>query len=227
MRKHRGISALSWLCEVLHVSRGGYHGWLKRPGSDRAKQDEQLLAGIRRSLADSDHTYGARRVRHDLRARGELCGIHRVERLMLSAGIEARRKRRRVPGGSGQRPADALAANVLDREFVAAAPNQRWVADFTYLWTDVGWLYEAVVLDLYSCLVVGCSIQSSMAAQLVSHDMLLWSDAGGRLPSSCIIRTQYSSDPIQQLVAEHGVICSMSRSGSCRGNAATESFSRL
>jgi putative transposase len=227
MAKHRGIWPLSWLCEALDVSRGGYYGWLKRPRSARARGDEELLVSVRRSFADSDRTYGARRVRHDLRAWGQPCGIHRVERLMLAAGLEARRKRRRVPGDTGQRPADALAANVLDREFVAAAPNQRWVADFTYLWTDEGWLYVAVVLDLYSRLVVGWSMQSSMAAQLVSDAMLMaiWR----RRPAAELLHhsdqgSQYSSDQFQQLLAEHGVVCSMSRSGNCWDNAAMESF---
>jgi putative transposase len=132
-----------------------------------------------------------------------------------------------VPGDTGQRPADALAANVLDREFVAAAPNRRWVADFTYLWTDEGWLYVAVVLDLYSRLVVGWSMQSSMAAQLVSDAMLMaiWR----RRPAAELLHhsdqgSQYSSDQFQQLLAEHGVVCSMSRSGNCWDNAAMESF---
>jgi putative transposase len=218
---------LRWLCEALDVSRGGYYGWLKRPPSARARRDTQLLDSIRRSFADSDRTYGARRVRHDLRAWGECCGIHRVQRLMLAAGLQARRKRRRLPADIGQRPADAIADNVLDRNFIATAPNQRWVADFTYIWTDEGWLYVAAVLDLYSRLVVGWSMQSSTATQLVSDAMLMaiWR----RRPSAQLLHdsdrgSQYSSDQFQQLLAEHGVICSMSRSGNCWDNAAMESF---
>ena len=227
MAKHRGIWPLRWLCEALDVSRGGYYGWLKRPPSARARLDTELLGSIGRSFADSDRTYGARRVRHDLRAWGQPCSIHRVQRLMLAAGLQARRKRRRLPSDSGQRPADAIAQNVLDRNFVASAPNRRWVADFTYLWTDEGWLYVAVVLDLYSRLVVGWSMQSSMATQLVSDAMLMaiWR----RRPSTELLHhsdrgSQYSSDQFQQLLAEHGVICSMSRSGNCWDNAAMESF---
>lgn len=218
---------MSWLCEALDVSRGGYYEWLKRSPSARARRDEELLISIRRSFADSDRTYGARRVRRDLRAWSQPCGIHRVERLMLAAGLEARRKRRRLPFDLGQRPADAIADNVLDRDFVASAPNQRWVADFTYLWTDEGWLYVAVVLDLYSRLVVGWSMQSSMAAQLVSDALLMaiWR----RRPNAQLLHhsdrgSQYSSEQFQHLLAEHGVICSMSRSGNCWDNAAMESF---
>lgn len=146
---------------------------------------------------------------------------------MRAAGLEARRKRRRLPVDQGQRQADTIAQNVLDREFVASGPNQRWVADFTYLWTDEGWLYVAVVLDLFSRAVVGWSMQSSMTAQLVSDAMLMaiWR----RRPSPELLHhsdrgSQYSSDQFQQLLAEHGVVCSMSRSGNCWDNAAMESF---
>jgi putative transposase len=112
-------------------------------------------------------------VRRDLRAWGQLCGIHRVERLMLAAGLQARRKRRRLPFDTGLRAITAIAPNLLDREFQAEAPNQRWVADFTYIWTDEGWLYAAAVLDLFSRMVVGWSMQNQMTARLVSDAMLM------------------------------------------------------
>jgi putative transposase len=227
MAKHRGIWPLGWLCEALDVSRGGYYGWLKRPLCARVRYDEQLSTLIRRSFSDSDRTYGSRRVRRDLRGWGLSCSLHRVQRLMLAAGLEARRKRRRLPFDQGQRQADAIAQNVMDREFVATAPNQRWVADFTYLWTDEGWLYVAAVMDLYSRLIVGWSMQSTMTAQLASDAMLMaiWR----RRPSAELLHhsdrgSQYSSDQFQQLLAAHGVICSMSRSGNCWDNAAMESF---
>jgi putative transposase len=146
---------------------------------------------------------------------------------MLAAGLQARRKRRRQPSDQGQRQADAIAQNVLNRAFVATAPNRRWVADFTYLWTDEGWLYVAAVMDLYSRLIVGWSMQSTMTAQLASDAMLMgiWR----RRPSVQLLHhsdrgSQYSSDQFQQLLAEHGVVCSMSRSGNCWDNAAMESF---
>ena len=224
---------MSWLCEALDVSRGGYYDWLKRPRSVRARDDEALLGAIQRSFADSDRTYGARRIRRDLRGWGQPCSIHRVQRLMLSAGLKARRKPRRLPHDLGQRQQDAIASNVLDRNFVATGPNQRWVADFTYLWTEQGWLYVAVVLDLYSRMVVGWSMQSCMATQLVSDAMLMaiWrrrpnaqllhhSDRG----SQGIILATYTGYQFQQLLAEDGVICSISRSGNCWDNVAMESF---
>jgi len=218
---------MRWMCEALDVSRGGYYAWLKRPPSAHERRDEQLQGAIRRSFEDSDRTYGARRVRRDLRAWGQLCGIHRVERLMLAAGLQARRKRRRLPFDLGVRPEHAIAPNVLDRDFEATVPNQRWVADFTYIWTDEGWLYVAAVLDLFSRLVVGWSMQSQMTAQLVSDAMLMaiWR----RRPSAELLHhsdqgSQYTSEQFQALLAHHGVTCSMSRSGNCWDNAAMESF---
>jgi putative transposase len=227
MAKHRGIWPIGWMCEALDVSRGGYYAWLKRPPSAHERRDEELQVSIGRSFQESDRTYGARRVRRDLRAWGEICGIHRVERLMNTAGLQARRKRRRVPFDLGVRQEDAIAPNVLDRDFEATAPNQRWVADFTYIWTDEGWLYVAAVLDLYSRLVVGWSMQSQMTAQLVSDAMLMaiWR----RRPSVDLLHhsdrgSQYTSEQFQDLLAEHGIVCSMSRSGNCWDNAAMESF---
>ena len=227
MAKHRGIWPLSWLCEALDVSRGGYYRWLRRPRSARARYYEELGTSIRRSFSESDRTYGARRVRRDLRAWGLPCSIHLVQRLMHAAGLQARRRRRRLPTDLGQRQADAVAQNVLDRAFVATAPNQRWVADFTYLWIDEGWLYVAAVMDLHSRLIVGWSMQSTMAAQLVSDAMLMaiWR----RRPSAQLLHhsdrgSQYSSEQFQQLPDKHGVVCSMSRSGNCWDNAAMESF---
>ena len=218
---------MRWMCEALDVSRGGYYAWLKRPLCARRRRDEELTVAIRRSFEDSDRTYGARRVRRDLRAWGQLCGIHRVERLMLAVGLQARRKRRRLPFDTGLRAITAIAPNLLDREFQADGPNQRWVADFTYIWTDEGWLYVAAVLDLFSRLVVGWSMQNQMTARLVSDAMLMaiWR----RRPSAELLHhsdqgSQYTSEQFQGLLAQHGVICSMSRSGDCWDNAAMESF---
>jgi putative transposase len=218
---------MRWMCEALDVSRGGYYAWLKRPPSAHERRDEELRGAIRRSFDDSDQTYGARRVRRDLRAWGQLCGIHRVERLMLAAGRQARRKRRRLPFDTGLRAITAIAPNLLDREFQAQAPNQRWVADFTYIWTDEGWLYAAAVLDLFSRMVVGWSMQNQMTARLVSDAMLMaiWR----RRPSAELLHhsdqgSQYTSEQFQALLVQHGVVCSMSRSGDCWDNAAMESF---
>ena len=171
--KLRGIWPVSWLCTALEVTCAGFYAWLKRPQSARACTDAKLSAAIQRSFSDSDRTYGARRVRRDLREWGHPCGIHRVERLMRRAQLVARRRRRRMPFDTGSRPEHSIAPNVLERQFGAEAANCKWVADFTYLWTTEGWLYVAAVLDLYSRRVVGWSMSSQMTAPLVADALLM------------------------------------------------------
>ena len=171
--EYRHLWPLSWMCEILEVTRAGFYAWLKRPPSARERLDIEQTALIRASFADSDRTYGARRVRRDLRDWGHRCGVHRIERLMGLARLEARPKRRRLPFDLGTRCEHSTAPNVLDRRFDYAAPNCKWAADFTYLWTTEGWLYVAVVLDLFSRRVVGWSINSQMTAQLVTDAMLM------------------------------------------------------
>ena len=136
---HRGIWPTEWLCEALGVSRGGFYAWLTRPRSQRARRDEVLGAKIRTSFLQSDRTYGARRVWHDLLAEGEVCGLHRIERLMRQQAFRARPRRRRVPADAGPPSPGVVSPNVLNRQFDAPAPNRKWVADFTYLWTAEGW----------------------------------------------------------------------------------------
>ena len=222
--RHRTIWPLRWLCQALLVTPGGFYAWLKRPESERAGMDRQLTAAIHISFADSDRTYGARRVRRDLRAWGHRCGVHRVQRLMSAARLVARPKRRRVPSDAGVRPEHAIAPNLLDRQFGAMAPNCKWAADFTYLWTEQGWLYVAVVLDLFSRRVVGWSMSAQMSAQLVTDAMLMaiWR----RGPKQALLHhsDQGTSEQFQKLLINHGVTCSMSRSGNCWDNAAMESF---
>jgi len=133
--KHRGIWAVTWLCEALGVSRSGFHAWLTRTPSRRAREDDEIGARVRASHIGSYRTYGARRVWHDLLAEGVSCGLHRVERLMRVQGLRARPRRRGLPQDKGDR--SVIAANVLDRQFTADRPNQKWVADFTYIWTAV------------------------------------------------------------------------------------------
>ncbi len=120
---------------------------------------------VKTSHLGSDRTYGARRVWHDVLAEGIACGLHRIERLMRAQALRARPRRRRMPAGKGERSAEP-AGNVLDRQFVASAPNRKWIADFTYIWTAEGWLYVAVVIDLFSRRVVGWSMSARMSAQL-------------------------------------------------------------
>jgi putative transposase len=225
--KHRGVWPVGWLCEALGVSRSGFHAWLSRPPSARARADETLGARVRASFVGSDRTYGARRVWHDVLAEGASCGLHRVERLMRSQALRARPRRRGLPPDRGERAREAVAANVLNRQFAATAPNQKWIADFTYIWTAEGWLYVAAVVDLFSRRVVGWSMSATMAAQLVTDALVMAIWRRGK-PDALLHHSdrgsQYSSEQFQKLMADHGVTCSMSRSGNVWDNAAMESF---
>lgn len=161
------------MCEIFGVTRAGFYAWLKRPQNARELLYLEQTVLIRASFADSDRTYGARRVRRDLYDWGHRCGSRRVGRLMSLAGLEARPKRRRLPFDQGTRHEHSIPPNVLDRRIDSQAPNRKWVADFTYLWTTEGWLYVAVVLDLFSRRVVGWSMNSQMTSQLVTDAMLM------------------------------------------------------
>jgi putative transposase len=224
---HRGIWPAGWLCEALGVSRAGFYAWRTRPPSVRARVDEQLLLRVRASFLTSDRTYGARRVWHDMLVEGIVCGLHRIERLMRHAALRARPRRRRIPSDTGVCSTNAVAPNVLNRTFDAASANRKWVADFTYLWTAEGWLYVAAVVDLFSRRVVGWSMSATMTAQLVT-DALVMAIWRRGTPNTVLHHSdrgsQYTSEPFQRLLADHGVTCSMSRAGNVWDNAVMESF---
>jgi putative transposase len=223
--KHRGAWPVLLMCEALGVSRTGFYAWLTRPRSARSRSDEMIGAQVHHSFIGSDRTYGARRVWHDVLALGHRCGLHRIERLMQAQALRARPRRRGLPADRGER--SAVADNVLDRQFQADAPNQKWVADFTYIWTAEGWLYVAVVLDLYSRRVVGWSMQSSMTAQLVADALMMAVWRRGK-PIELLHHSdqgsQYTSEHFQELLKEQGITCSMSRAGEVWDNSAMESF---
>jgi len=225
--KHRVVWPVSWLCEALGVSRSGFHAWLVRPPSLRARQDEAIVVAARSSFLASGRTYGARRVWRDVLADGHGCGLHRVERLMRREGLRARPRRRGLPVDGGLRKAEVIACNVLDRQFSADAPNRKWVADFTYIWTAEGWLYVAAVIDLFSRRVVGWSMSTTMTSQLVVDALMMAVWRRGK-PDALLHHSdrgsQYTSDHFQRLLADHGIQCSMSRSGNVWDNAAMESF---
>ena len=128
---------------------------------------------MKASFLASDRTYGARRVWRDLLADGVECGLHRIERLMRLQALRARPRRRRLPKDEGDRQIATVPANLLDRQFVAERPNQKWIADFTYIWTAEGWLYVSAVIDLFSRRVVGWSMSAGMTAQLVADALLM------------------------------------------------------
>jgi putative transposase len=225
--KHRNIWPVAWLCEALDVSRSGFHAWLRRGPSLRAQQDDELTPRIRASFVASARTYGARRVWHDVLAEGASCGLHKIERLMRENALRARPRRRGLPKDDGQRLANVIAPNVLDRQFTAERPNQKWIADFTYIWTAEGWLYVAAVIDLFSRRVVGWSMKAEMTAQLVMDALVMAIWRRGK-PDALLHHSdqgsQYTSEQFQRLMANNGVTCSMSRSGNVWDNAAMESF---
>jgi putative transposase len=225
--KHRGIWPAAWVCEALGVSRGGFHAWMARPPSMRARTNEALAGQVRSFFLQSDRTYGARRVWKDVLAEGVSCGLHRIERLMREQALRARPKRRRLPSDTGERLTQSISPNLLDRQFEAPAPNRKWVADFTYIWTAEGWLYVAAVLDLFSRRVVGWSMSATMTTQLVTDALMMaiWRRGKSKpLLHHSDRGSQYTSEQFQRLMADHGVSCSMSRAGNVWDNAAMESF---
>ena len=223
--KHRGIWPVGLMCEALGVSRSGFYAWHSRPRSQRNKTDELMGHLVRHSFLGSDRTYGARRVWRDVLALGHDCGLHRIERLMRLQALRARPKRRGLPKDRGER--SAIADNVLDRQFQADVPNQKWVADFTYIWTAEGWLYVAVVLDLFSRRAVGWSMQDNMTSQLVADALMMAVWRRGK-PVALLHHSdqgsQYTSEHFQGLLKEQGITCSMSRAGEVWDNSAMESF---
>ena len=225
--KHRSIWPVAWLCKALDVSRSGFHAWLIRSPSKRTRDDEELSSKIRRFFIASDRTYGARRVWRDVLAEGFNCGLHRIERLMQKNALKARPRRRSLPVDTGERIISTIAPNVLDRQFHAPAPNRKWIADFTYIWTAEGWLYVAAVIDLFSRRVVGWSMSPSMTAQLVTDALLMAIWRRGK-PDALLHHSdqgsQYTSEQFRNLMEDNGVTCSMSRSGNVWDNAAMESF---
>ena len=162
------------MSQALGVSTSGFYEWLTRPESDRSMTNRAILVRIRESFEASHQTYGSPRVWRDLRDWNVPCGENRTARLMRKDGLVARVRLKTARYDAGRR--SMIAPNVLDRHFEASEPNQKWVADFTYIPTREGWLYLAVVLDLYSRMVVGWSMQRNMSTELVSDamTMALW-----------------------------------------------------
>ncbi|OPZ86569.1 MAG: Integrase core domain protein [bacterium ADurb.Bin429] len=208
------------LCHVLQVSPSGYYAWRRRPESARAAANAHLLAEITKAHAASGATYGSPRVTEHLRQRGATCGRHR------RAGLAGRPPRAyRVTTDS--RHDLPLAENVLDRQFRPTALNQAWVSDLTYLPTQEGWLYLATVMDLGSRRIVGWALDTTLATTLPLAALHMALTA--RRPAPGLLHhsdrgSQYASAAYQQVLAQHGVIPSMSRKGNCWDNAPMESF---
>jgi transposase InsO family protein len=217
---------LEALCRTCAVSRSGYYAWLKRRPSARRIDDEALLAEITQIHAEKHQRYGARRIWQELRRRGWRCAKKRVERLMHHHRLRARRRRAWVRT-TDSRHALPIAKNVLDRQFAATEPNQKWAGDITYVPTEEGWLYLAVVIDLFSRRVIGWSMSDRIDQHLVRQAML--GALRARRPSGSLIvhsdrGVQYAAGDYQQLLRDWSVTPSMSRTGNCWDNAPSESF---
>jgi putative transposase len=217
------------MCRVLGVHPSGYYAWLAKPESARSAEDRRLLGLIKQSWLESGCVYGYRKVFDDLRDLGERCGKGRVERLMHQNGIKAQvgyKKHRGIKGGAPS----VVAPNHLQQQFDVKRPDEAWVTDITYIRTYEGWLFLAVVLDLFSRQVIGWSMQSRMEADLVMKALLMavWR----RQPKAEVIvhsdqGSQYTGYDWQDFLKAHNLVPSMSRRGNCHDNAVAESFFQL
>lgn len=226
IEKHAPQYPVRQLCQTLEVSHSGYYAWRKRQASPKDPHLEALLAHIARIHKRSHDTYGSPRVHAQLRREGFHYNRKRIARLMRLKGLVGRRKTRKVTT-TDSRHDYPVAENLLNREFQADEANQKWVADITYIPTREGWLYMAVVLDLYSRKVVGWSMMASMTADLVEDalKMALYE----RQPDPGLLHhsdrgSQYASQQIRQLLDAQHITVSMSRTADCYDNAVMESF---
>jgi len=214
------------LCEVLGVKASGYYAWAKRPASPKKIADAQLLVEIKAAMLRGRGAYGSPRVHRELRAHGLRVGKKRIERLMRENGLEARQKRRFVHT-TDSRHAHPIAPNLLERDFEPKTANTAWAGDVTYIPTGEGWLYLAVLLDLFSRRVVGwatsesndtdlalAALQAAVRTRRPPHGLVHHTDRG----------SPYASDEYRAALAAAGMVASMSRTGDCYDNAVAESF---
>jgi len=225
IKSHRDRYSVQAMCRILGVAPSGYYEWLHQRLSNRAQEDARLLRLIRASFTASQGIYGAPRVFLDLREVGETCSKHRVARLMRENGLRALHGYRTRRWSVGK-PA-VLIPNHLQRQFTMTRPNKAWVTDITYIRTWQGWLYLAVVLDLFSRKVVGWATAPTIHRELVLNAVLL-AVRRRRRPRGTLIHsdqgTQYGSDAWRRFCRSHRLEPSMSRKGNCWDNAVVESF---
>lgn len=228
VREKAKTHSVELLCEILNVSRSGYYAWANRAVSEHEQEDKRLAPKIKAIFKTSRETYGYRRVTDALREQNEKCGKHRVARLMRKLDLNPVIKRRfTVTTDSGHNK--PVYSNILDRQFHPQALNQAWVSDITYIATEQGWMFVAVIMDLFSRTIVGWAMDKRMTEELVMNalrmalfrrkiasGLLLHSDRG----------SQYASNGYQELLKQNGITCSMSRKGNCWDNAPMESFFR-
>lgn len=211
---------------MFTVERSGYYAWLKRKPGKRQQANDYLDGKIISIFNAHNSRYGSPRITDELRDKNELCSKNRVARRMnkLCLKAKAKKKFKETTDSAHQLP---VAPNVLNRDFTAQAPNLKWCGDISYVWTDEGWMYLAVIIDLYSRAIVGWSIQRTMSRQLVC-DALMMALLRRRFPRGVLFHSdrgsQYCSDDYQKMLKAYGFICSMSRKGNCWDNSVAESF---
>jgi len=215
------------LCETLGVSRSGYYAWRGRGPSDQAKRRAALLAQIERAYEVGRSNYGSPRVTAELKDQEVTVCENTVAKLMRQAGLAAKPKRRYVPYTTDSGHDCPVAPNRLDRDFAADLPDRRWTADITYVPTDEGWLYLAVVMDLFSRRIVGWSMRPHLKAELACEALQM--AIRGRRPDAGLLHhsdrgVQYACATYRQMLTEAKIEPSMSRTGNCYDNAVTESF---
>ena len=230
--KYRAISEnvsrfpVSLMCRCLRVSKAGFYAWQHRPLSARAKTNERLLVRIRGAHKHSRKTYGSPRIHATLKAEGVDAGRHRIARLMRAHGIRAktRRKFKATTQSDHDRP---VAENLLSRDFSVNRPDVAWVGDITFVWTKEGWLYLAVLLDLFSRKVVGWALSERIDRRLVVQ-ALDRAIRARKPPAGLLVHSdrgsQYCAHDYRRLLKAHGLIASMSKKGDCYDNAAMESW---
>lgn len=214
-------------CEVLGVSVSGFYDWLGRTPGPRSRRRAALTEDVREIHATSRQSYGSPRVWRELGERGEAVSEKTVASIMQDAGLQGKYARRRVPRTTQSDHGEPIAPNRLERDFTASGPDEKWTSDITYIATDEGWLYTAVVMDVFSRNVVGWSTAEHLGSALVEE--ALRNAITQRRPQTGLLHhsdrgVQYASRSFRGLLAEHGIVCSMSRKGDCYDNAVTESF---
>jgi transposase InsO family protein len=227
IQTENAFADVTWMCDRLGVSTSGYYAWCKRAPSTRAKKDEQLKVQIKASFDASRKTYGSTRVLEDLREDGEKIGRNRVIRLMQSEGLRAR-PRKRFKCTTNSEHDQPIAPNILERNFDAEAPNQRWVGDTTEMLTSSGGkFFLAAIIDLYSRFCVGWAVSAVNDRHLTMR--ALAAAIRRRCPDAGLLHhsdqgSTYASEDYRDLLEKHGIVCSMSRRGNCHDNAAMESW---
>ena len=227
IQEHRKDWPVTVMCRALKLGRSGYYSWLKRKPSRRQMRQQKLLVKIQQVYQEHDGRYGSPRVCRALLIDGEHVSRNTVAKLMRQAKIRAKTRPRFVPRTTDSTHNKPVADNLLDRDFTASAPNQKWLADITYVDTDEGWLFLAAVLDCFSRRIVGWAMSDAMPADLVSDALkmaLLHRQPSGDLLHHSDRGSQYASDEFQGLLARQAITCSMSGQGNCYDNAMMESF---